>query len=265
MYVYVYWFRHSGPKAKEYACSLSHWDGALVKRQACYKPQSPAFVKCRFPGNQVGEKWVKNEFWCWENKFWPTYFLPILINSVQTRGIVKTSGFTRGVCKKRWFYHIERFLVEFLKNRPKSKKTEIPRKDFGALGVSSRPTASQWCTLSEWCLLCPRRAFWGLSLYSIKKPTPPLSLTPRTPLSPPPSRKKKYININIYISKTSTLPIALRTSHLCSWFRIASGREGLFWGPPTFVDSKTRASKRHINMEHINFLKVGTTLGQPAG
>ena len=26
-----------------------------------------------------------------------------------------------------------------------------------------------------------------------------------------------------------------------------------------------RARKRHINFEHINFLKVGTTLGQPAG
>ena len=28
---------------------------------------------------------------------------------------------------------------------------------------------------------------------------------------------------------------------------------------------KFRARKRHINFEHINFLKVGTTLGQPAG
>ena len=26
-----------------------------------------------------------------------------------------------------------------------------------------------------------------------------------------------------------------------------------------------RARKGHINFEHINFLKVGTTLGQPAG
>ena len=26
-----------------------------------------------------------------------------------------------------------------------------------------------------------------------------------------------------------------------------------------------RARKRHINFEHINFVKVGTTLGQPAG
>ena len=26
-----------------------------------------------------------------------------------------------------------------------------------------------------------------------------------------------------------------------------------------------RARKRHINVQHINFLKVGTTLGQPAG
>ena len=30
--------------------------------------------------------------------------------------------------------------------------------------------------------------------------------------------------------------------------------------PPLF-----RARKRHINFEHINFLKVGTALGQPAG
>ena len=30
--------------------------------------------------------------------------------------------------------------------------------------------------------------------------------------------------------------------------------------PPEF-----RARKRHINFEHINFLKVGTTLGQPSG
>ena len=27
----------------------------------------------------------------------------------------------------------------------------------------------------------------------------------------------------------------------------------------------TRARERHINFEHINFLKIGTTLGQPAG
>ena len=32
------------------------------------------------------------------------------------------------------------------------------------------------------------------------------------------------------------------------------------WQPAT-----VRARKRHINFEHINFLKVGTTLGQPAG
>ena len=29
--------------------------------------------------------------------------------------------------------------------------------------------------------------------------------------------------------------------------------------------AKNRARKMHINFEHINFLKVGTTLGQPAG
>ena len=31
------------------------------------------------------------------------------------------------------------------------------------------------------------------------------------------------------------------------------------------VAATIRARKRHINFEHINFLKVGTTLGQPAG
>ena len=31
------------------------------------------------------------------------------------------------------------------------------------------------------------------------------------------------------------------------------------------TSTKFRARKRHINFEHINFLKVGTTLGQPAG
>ena len=29
--------------------------------------------------------------------------------------------------------------------------------------------------------------------------------------------------------------------------------------------SANRARKKHINFEHINFLKVGTGLGQPAG
>ena len=32
-----------------------------------------------------------------------------------------------------------------------------------------------------------------------------------------------------------------------------------------FSARHSRARKRHINFEHINFLKVGTTLGQPAG
>ena len=31
------------------------------------------------------------------------------------------------------------------------------------------------------------------------------------------------------------------------------------------IAPKSRARKRHINFEHINFLKVGTTLEQPAG
>ena len=45
-------------------------------------------------------------------KFWGNYF-----NSVHTRRIVKTSGFTRGVCKIGDFIKFEGFLVEFLENR----------------------------------------------------------------------------------------------------------------------------------------------------
>ena len=35
--------------------------------------------------------------------------------------------------------------------------------------------------------------------------------------------------------------------------------------PSSKSPGSTRAGKRHINFEHMNFLKVGTTLGQPAG
>ena len=38
-------------------------------------------------------------------------------NSVRTRGIVKTSRFTRGVCKNRWFMKYKGFLVEVLENK----------------------------------------------------------------------------------------------------------------------------------------------------
>ena len=38
-------------------------------------------------------------------------------NSIHTRCIVKTSGFTRGVCKNRRFIKFKGFLVEFLENR----------------------------------------------------------------------------------------------------------------------------------------------------
>ena len=34
---------------------------------------------------------------------------------------------------------------------------------------------------------------------------------------------------------------------------------------PEFISRRPIPRKRHINFEHINFLKVGTTLGQPAG
>ena len=39
-------------------------------------------------------------------------------NSVHTRCIVKTGGFTRGVCKNQGFFiKFKGFLVEFLENR----------------------------------------------------------------------------------------------------------------------------------------------------
>ena len=44
-------------------------------------------------------------------------FFPFHFNSVHTRCIVKTSGFTRGVCKNRDFLKLKGFLVEFLENR----------------------------------------------------------------------------------------------------------------------------------------------------
>ena len=42
--------------------------------------------------------------------------VPFFFNSAQTGGIVKASGFTRGICKNRRFYEIER-LLKFLENR----------------------------------------------------------------------------------------------------------------------------------------------------
>ena len=44
-------------------------------------------------------------------------FVPPKINSVHTRCIVKTRGFTRGVCKNRGFIKFKGFLVGFLENR----------------------------------------------------------------------------------------------------------------------------------------------------
>ena len=56
------------------------------------------------------------------------------INSVHTRCIVKTSGFTRGICKNQGFIKFKGFLVEFLENRrswENQKPPEIARKvDF---------------------------------------------------------------------------------------------------------------------------------------
>ena len=61
----------------------------------------------------------------------------------------------------------------------------------------------------------------------------------------------------------------------CRWQRIfglwqpnPSRLTGTFPGISTACGRKptfSRARRRHINFEHINFLKVGTTLGQPAG
>ena len=52
------------------------------------------------------------------SKWMLVIFFWILVNRVHTRCIVKTSGFTRGVCKNRGSYiKFKGFLVEFLENR----------------------------------------------------------------------------------------------------------------------------------------------------
>ena len=43
------------------------------------------------------------------------------------------------------------------------------------------------------------------------------------------------------------------------------GVRAIVRGKPQPEMAKVRARQRHINFEHINFLKVGTTLGKPAG
>ena len=50
------------------------------------------------------------------------------MQSVQTGGIVKTSGFTRGVCKNRGFIKFKGFLVEFLESGALLRKSKPPRK-----------------------------------------------------------------------------------------------------------------------------------------
>ena len=51
------------------------------------------------------------------------------INSVHTRCVVKTSGFTRGVCKNLGFFiEFKGFLVEFLESRAILRKSKTPRK-----------------------------------------------------------------------------------------------------------------------------------------
>ena len=58
----------------------------------------------------------------------------LLINSVQTRGVVKTSGFTGVLVKIADFIEFKRFLLEILENKPSSenqKTQKIARKvDF---------------------------------------------------------------------------------------------------------------------------------------
>ena len=71
------------------------------------------------------------------------------INSVHTRCIVKTSGFTRGVCKNRGFYiKFKGFLVEFLHSR-RSWENQKPPENRQKMGLfwASPFTMHLVCTL----------------------------------------------------------------------------------------------------------------------
>ena len=50
------------------------------------------------------------------------------VNSVHTRGIVKTRGFTRGVCKNQGFYYFERFSCGIPREQAILRKPKTPRK-----------------------------------------------------------------------------------------------------------------------------------------
>ena len=71
------------------------------------------------------------------------------INSVHTRCIVKTSGFTRGVCKNRGdFIKFKGFLVEFLENRRSWENQKPPEnRQKSGLFWASPFTMHLVCTL----------------------------------------------------------------------------------------------------------------------
>ena len=71
-------------------------------------------------------------------------------NSVQTRGIVKTSGFTRGVWKNRWFIKLKVFFVEFIESR-RSSENQSPQKIARKVDFSEPRlfTTHLVCTLLE--------------------------------------------------------------------------------------------------------------------
>ena len=58
----------------------------------------------------------------------PPFANPLFVNSAQTIGIVKTSGFTRAFVRIGDFTKFKSFLVEFLENRRSLRKSKTPRK-----------------------------------------------------------------------------------------------------------------------------------------
>ena len=73
------------------------------------------------------------------------------IDSVHTRCIVKTSGFTRGVCKNRGFVKFKGFLVEFLENKRSWENRKPPknRQKSGLFWASPFTMHLVW-TLLNW-------------------------------------------------------------------------------------------------------------------
>ena len=67
-----------------------------------------------------------------------TMFRALEIDSVQTRGIVKTSGFRRGVCKNRGCIKFKDSLVEFLENRRSSEKKKARKLSEKCIFVEPR-------------------------------------------------------------------------------------------------------------------------------